>query len=504
METGLTKQRIIAELTRSPHGKLEQYLPIASRAAQEDGEFFAHLIAYNQAKGQIRDSKVALPVASLIPDYAFVENSLAHLALLEPRNLVKALRFAEQTAPIRRAATPGGSGHRRALTRVVESYLRAREAKPGWWDAAALQDRRSMKTLYALKRVKPNRRAQRILFKEDYPADSVFAAVAGLGKMSPAEAAATIMQKRIPFLVAVSALGAQAKDPDLVLALLGEMTSTEIVTNMRALEKMGVKDVPSLRGALELKLAELTRATKKQATFKTEKAAAAVSDTKLKAKLTAVQEKQAQDLGTVEGDWLVLGDMSASMKEAIETSKLVAATLAKMVKGKVRLAFFNTSPRVFDVTGKSYEEIKAVAQHVTAAGATSIGCGLMHALEDEFYPDGIAIVSDGAENSPPMFMPTYRQLNARADREVPVYLYWTKCHQPGGLHSNNDPEALGRNMTQGGYDLQVYDLRGGVDFYSLPNLVKTMRANRYSLIDEIMATPLLTLDGVFKQAELTA
>jgi len=40
-----------------------------------------------------------------------------------------------------------------------------------------------------------------------------------------------------------------------------------------------------------------------------------------------------------------------------------------------------------------------------------------------------------------------------------------------------------------------------VDFYSLPNLVQTMRTNRYSLIEEIMETPLLTLEQAFAKFE---
>ncbi len=42
-------------------------------------------------------------------------------------------------------------------------------------------------------------------------------------------------------------------------------------------------------------------------------------------------------------------------------------------------------------------------------------------------------------------------------------------------------------------DLQEFDLGAGTDFYSLPNLIKTMRTNRYSLVDEILTSPLLTL-----------
>jgi hypothetical protein len=51
-------------------------------------------------------------------------------------------------------------------------------------------------------------------------------------------------------------------------------------------------------------------------------------------------------------------------------------------------------------------------------------------------------------------------------------------------------------MQQSGLDMQVFDLTGGVDYYSLPNLIQTMRTNRYSLVDEIMSTKLLKLADV--------
>jgi hypothetical protein len=38
-----------------------------------------------------------------------------------------------------------------------------------------------------------------------------------------------------------------------------------------------------------------------------------------------------------------------------------------------------------------------------------------------------------------------------------------------------------------------------IDYYSLPNIIPTMKTTRYSLVDEIMGTPLLTLKQVFNQ-----
>ena len=44
-EQGLTKQRIFAELSKSPHGKLSEYVEIGKQAVATEGEFFKHLIA---------------------------------------------------------------------------------------------------------------------------------------------------------------------------------------------------------------------------------------------------------------------------------------------------------------------------------------------------------------------------------------------------------------------------------------------------------------------------
>ena len=56
-------------------------------------------------------------------------------------------------------------------------------------------------------------------------------------------------------------------------------------------------------------------------------------------------------------------------------------------------------------------------------------------------------------------------------------------------------------MNQAGIEMQTFDIRGGVDYYSVVNLVQTLRASRYSLIDEILATPLLSLNTVLKGAQ---
>lgn len=480
METGITKNQIISELSRSPHGKLTEYVDLGRKAAQQEPEFFAHLIAWDRQKGQVRDAKVALPVVSLsvqFPD-ELASNSLAHLALLGPRELLRAYRFALELRP---------AGRMRTMRRLVEGYLRDRERPWQKFERTAVQHRHTMKELYALTHVKPGDTANAVLFKENYREGSVFAIISQLKNMSPVEAAAAIVDNKIPFLIASGALGKKIKEPELIQALLGRMTPTEVVTNTKMLERLGVKNNPALRGAFE---AALEKASKSKSNLlKTTRAAEAIDDEELKEKLRGVQERQIQAAGGVDGNWLVLGDKSGSMAACIEGARQIAATLAKMVTGKVWLTFFDTAPQTIDVTGLALDAIQAKTRFIGAGGGTSIGCGLQRMLDSKQEIDGIAVVSDGDENNAPWFFSVYQKYCQHFGKEVPVYFY----------KINGRTTAFEQTMQSAKLDMQVFNLTIRPDFYSLPNLVATMRTNRYSLIDEIMATPLLKYENTFRK-----
>lgn len=495
MERGVSKNTILSELTKSTHGNLKEYLNIGKDAATQEAEFFAHLLAWNRLKGSIRDSKVALPVIALTNPKLhedFVDNALANIALLGPRELEKAFRFAlEVKIP----------GNMRKVRHLVRKYLQFWETNPRIWDRIALQHRETLRDLYALSHTNMSNRMRGVLFGEDrgsnksnpkiklpYPPGSVFEVVQQrLGSMSPVEAAAAIMQYKIPFLVAMGALGKKAKEPELVQALIERMSPTELVTNTKLLERLGMKNNPALRGAFEKAMESASKSTKN--VLKTTRAAEAIKDETLKEKLRGLQERQLKTLGGVDGNWLVLADKSGSMEVAIDTARQVAATLSKMVKGNVYLVFFDVSPRFIDVTGMALDKINEVTKHVIAQGGTSIGCGLQAIMDKKIEVDGIAIVSDAGENSDPKFPNVYKKYSALIGKEIPVYLYF--C-------AGREAPHLIQSMKAAEIPMEVFDLRYGVDYYSLPNLVQSMRVCRYSLIDEVMEVPLLHLADVFK------
>ena len=477
METGITKQQIIANLAKSSHRDLASYFPIGREAHASDPEFYAHLISWNRIKGTVRDSKVALPLVALESpgEPEFTDNAEAHLALLPPREFIRALRC--EGTKVRWS---------RRLRRLGESILRSIEADRKQWNQAAVQHRATLKSLYAMLHVKPAPFAAKILFERDYPAGSVFAVIANLKNLQPAEAAATVIKHRIPFLIAAGAIGPRLKDTDVLLALIDRMTPAELGNNMKMLERLGVKTNPALRSALEAALSKARDG--KSSALKLSKAVESLDDEGLREKVKAVQEAKLSK-ASVEGDWLVLADKSASMHAAIEMAREVAAVLARMAAGKVHLVFFNITPTYHDVTGKTLDEINAITKHVRAGGGTSIGCGLKYIMDRSLEVDGIAIVSDGGENNVPVFPIELQRYAQKTGKDIPVYLY----------RMAGDPNYLGSTMTAAGLDLQMFDLTNQrVDQYSIPNLVQTMRTNRYSLIDEVMATPLLRLENVLK------
>jgi hypothetical protein len=295
---------------------------------------------------------------------------------------------------------------------------------------------------------------------------------------------------KLPYLIVRAALGDRATEQDVALALVQSLSPHDAVSFVTSLTRLGIKTDPVLRAAYEEVIAKLGSAKPKKggAVLKTTRAAEAlkaVGEVALASKLAAAQERQLQQLGGVDGDWVVMGDRSGSMSQEIELTRQISAILARMVQGRVHVIFFDAQPRYFEVTGQSYEQIKALTANVTAGGSTSIGCGLQYLAQAGLSVDGIAIISDGGQNHPPDFTTAYAQYVRQFDVEPPIYYYATR------RHSNLDEECARAKV-----QLEKFDVSGKVDYYSLPNLVQTMRVSRYSLADEIYATPLATLDEV--------
>lgn len=477
------RRNLISSLMKIEHGDYKGYLPIGLQASQSEPELFAHFIAYNNNVGKVRDTRVAFPVIALRGvaknQRDLAENAVAHLMTLDPRNLIKAYDFSK-------TLTAQGMnirvGFRDMLEDGIHQYLEARQRVPKWWDDVTLHFREPMKRLYRISHHKPTDRADQILFKGNYPEDSIFAKVAMLGKLPPREAASIILTNNIPFEVVVGAMS-NIKNPDVILALLEGATGNQVVSNAKMFERLGVKNDPALRAAFEAALAR-AKTDKRLNVLKAGVAAEKVES--LGDGLLNLQAQATRQLGSIDGNWLILGDASGSMSTSMELAKKVAGFITERVSGKVWLIFFNTMPTPFDVTGKTYFQINNLTKNINAGGGTTIGCGLEYIASRKEEIDGIAIVSDGGDNTGSSFGNVYKKYSEQIGKEPTIYFFQV----------DGDPDQLSKQVP----GIERFDLRGGkVDYNSLPNIIQTLRVNKYSLLDEILATPLLRMDMVFSR-----
>lgn len=479
----LTKPRIISTLCRSPHGALTEYLPVAVQAAAEDPEFYAHLVAWDATHGQIRDAHVALPVAGLAPQAMvallafpaaeeYLENLLAHLAQLRPREFLQAVSFwRDQQA---------GKGLRR---RLVARYLRELESDERWFDRVAVLHHATLRRLYAVHHVKPSAHANAVVLQGQAPAGSVYEAVRLLKTRDAGQIAADIRAWRLPFLVALGALEERAKEAPVLRALVGALSQTDLVNFATTLQNLGVTAAanPDIHAAY-LEAVKKPRAdAKPRATHKAARAASAVTDVAVKAALAARQEQAAAP--SVDGDWLVLADKSGSMTVGIETGRQVAAVLARAVAGKVHLVFVDAAPRYFDATGRSFAEVQELTRGVVAGGGTNYSSALRYLQEKGISVDGVAVVGDGEDDG--NFAEAFKEYGRRLGVDPALYFYRT----------SGSGEPFRASATLASLEMQEFDVEG-VDYHSLPNVVLTMRKGRYQLVDDIYAAPLRALDDV--------
>lgn len=502
-QTNYDRKQFLSTLMKIEHGKLEGFLKEGLLASQVEPELFAHFIAWNQIKGKVRDSKVAYPVIGLRSvkreDRDLAENAVAHLMLLSPRDLVRAYDFNKQLTAMGHTIN---AQYRKLLEHGMNTYLQVRETNQKMWDRTVLVHRESMKRLYRITHRSPvagnlGDRPQKVLFDNEYPAKSIFETVKNFRNDSPSYIAGAILKHNIPFEVVVGSVP-NIKHPDILLALIEGMTGNQIVTNSKMLEKLGVKNDPILNAAYQSALERATK-DKRLNVLKAGVAAERVTLSAMSSRgnmaddLRNLQAKATtRQLGGIDGDWLVLGDCSGSMSSSVELAKKIAALITERVKGKVWLIFFNTHPFPFNVTGKTFFQIEQDTKRIIADGGTSIGCGLDYILAKRESVDGIVVVSDGGENTSPYFGSTYINYCLKMDKEPTVYFF--------NMAGEND--IMSRDLRSKNIQFEEFDFRTKkIDYYSLPNIVQTLRVNRYSLVDEIMETPLLKISDALAKRE---
>lgn len=468
---------ILNSLLTTPHRELSQVAELHREMISRDPLFYGHLAVWYCDKGDVRDHKEVFAANLLMSKIE--QHRGAGFVLVQnfpPYQVARIVDFIKQT----KGSVP------RSTRTAVERYLREREANPKQFDRAAIRMRSALKHLYASLHIKPDARADAVLFKDKPPADSLAYTLKQLAKLdSPQKQAQLIVEHEIPFTIAIGAV--KKLTPSVLTALISQMSPQEVINNLNSLKKRGALENAEVKALVDEKLAAAKDAGRVSA-FKAMKAAEVAGvDAETQERLAQVAEAQIKRKGKISKSTAVFVDKSSSMTEAIEVGKQIAAMVSGIAEAELFVYAFDSM--AYPVTTASAEKRELSDWERAFAlifpnGATSIGAPLEIMRIKKQAVEQIIIVTDEGENTNPYFaavLPRYAEELKVAPTVVIVKV---------GQHSSHLETSLQRIN----YGFETFTFGG--DYYALPNLVPLLsRPSRMELLLEILETPLPVREG---------
>lgn len=514
---------ILNTLLTTPHRDLQKIWPVHEELIGMDPRFYARLAAWYADNGDVRDHKEMFVVNLVLSDFpGHRDVGLAMLRGLPPYQVVRVVDFisgrkktrkvrmgeeqkalAQASKRTRRGLARrvfGTDGHNeqdptgeaatitegfglfrnipRAMKTEITRYLREREADHQWFDGSVLTARKAMKRLYALLHVRPDERAQKILFDNDPPVDSRLYALRQLAAAeNPADQARAIVEYKIPYRVAATVV--RQMTPTVLVALIEQMSAQELINSLGALKRRGALDVAEIKSMVEAKLDDAKTADRVSA-LKADRAieAANVSGDLRKA-LEEVADTQIKAKGRITRPTALLVDKSSSMHEAIELGKRIGAMVSAICQSDLYTYAFDTMAHEIVSDGNEMADWERAFQGITAGGATSCGVALKYLERKKQYVEQIIMVTDEGANTPPPFVGALREYREAMKADPSIVIVRT----PGGT------DYLEQECRRAHIQLDVFKFEG--DYYSLPNLVPMLsRPSKLELLMEIMDYPL--------------
>ena len=521
---------ILNTLLTTPHRKLERVWPVHQEMVELDPLFYSRLAAWYFDQGDVRDHKEMFVITLSLSDFeGHREVGLALLRRLPPYQVARVIDFihgrkrtrkviskpqvrqrtakAERRSLAQRVLAEVARGSRgaepvadaterkvetrvesfglfrnvpRSLKTEVTRYLREREADPEWFDSTVLSARKAVKRLYAVLHVRPGERAQRVLFDREPPEDSRLLQLQVLANAkTPAEQARAIVEQRIPYRVASTVVTQMT--PSVLAALVERMSPQELINNIGSLKRRGALDNADLKSLIDEKL-EQAKSGQRVSAFKAEEAVQAAGVSRdIREKLERVADAQVKAKGRISRPTALLVDKSASMQDAIELGKRIAAMISAVCERELFVYAFDEIAYPIECGSAEMAAWEKAFHGIKAAGCTSIGASLLMLTQRKQYVEQIILVTDEGENTNPTFvnaLDDYRQA-LKADPNVFI------VRTPGGV------SLVETACRRAQVSVDVYQFNG--DYYSLPNLVPLLsRPSKLELLLEIMSYPLPT------------
>ena len=464
---------MLNSLLTTPHRKLAEVTETHDLISELDPIFYGHLAVWYHRHGDVRDHKeVFVGYLLTSPETEHRDAGFAMLQELPPYQVARVVDFMKQ----HRGKVP------RSARTAVRRYLAEREKKPAQFDRAALRARKSMKHLYATLHIKPGDRANDILFANRPPADSLAAGLKLIAKATnPAEQARLIVEFKIPYAIAVGAVGQVT--PTVLAALVNAMSPQEVINNLKSLKARGALDHKAVKALVDAKLKKAQTHGRVSA-FKARVAAeAGALDADTTAKLEKITDEQVKRRGTIARPTALLVDKSGSMSSAIELGKRLAALISGISTADLFVYAFDTMPYPVKANGSELSDWERAFKGIRAGGGTSLGCALEAMRKRKERVEQIVLVTDEGENTDPYFVDAY----GRYARDLGL-MPNVAIVRVG--HAQNWVE---KQLQQKKIPVETVTFQG--DYYSLPNLIPMLtRPSRLDLLMEILETPLPVRD----------
>ncbi|HEY9670183.1 MAG TPA: hypothetical protein V6D11_01890 [Waterburya sp.] len=460
---------MLNSLLTTPHRELGKVAELHKTMVELDPIFYGHLAVWYENNGDVRDHKEVF-VGNLLTS-SLTEHRNAGFVLLQefpPYQVSRIVDFLKQ----HRGKVP------RSTRTAVRRYLERREKNPVFFDRSALRARKAMKHLYATLHIKPNGRADAVLFKDNPPEDSLAFALKLLAiASSPLEQAQLIVEYKIPYTIAVGAI--KQLTPTVLVALINSMSPQEVINNLKSLQSRGAMDNPQLKALIDEKL-ELATSDVRVAALKARVAAdIAELDAETVARLERVMDEQVKKRGQITKPTALLVDKSSSMESAIEVGKRIAALISGITQADLFVYAFDTLPYPVKASGNQLSDWERAFRHLKAGGATSIGAPLEAMRLRKQWVEQIILVTDEGENTAPYFVETYESYKGDLKVEPSVLIV-----KVGYAYDH-----LERKLQQRQAQVDTFTFAG--DYYSLPNLIPLLSSpSRLELLMEILETPL--------------
>lgn len=499
-----------------PHRDTREIDKIHAELQENDPLFYAHLAAWYQRNGEIRDHKEVF-TARLIVD-SYTENREVGLALwqrlpfwLKNRVLgyvtgkdVKVREKSGEKVTVQRRGrsvsyTKGTTRTQHvgldkniptSFRRELAKYLEWLEKHPEHFDAVAAKNRADLKQLYfTLRQRQYTDRANKILFNKEYPDDSKLKRLEEVAKAeNPVEQAKAIVKERIPFTTAIGMI--ENPTPAAWVALIEVMSPQEAINHVATFEEHGLMDNAATKELIMEKLRKAEKSKKVSGLKgKEAKKSGRIKNEEVSKQLDKIADTQVKKTGQIKMKTCICVDKSGSMQVCIEAGKRIAALVSgATVEEPIVLAFDRAAFPIL-ARGNALSDWENAFRPIRAHGRTKHSAVLDYLTRKNNYSiEQFVFVTDERETERPYFAVEYEKYAEKAENRPHVVVVHVDSEDMARSWGRSN--KFSESLQTAGIEHDVYEPENA-DYYSLPGLLQMLaRKSKLDLVYEVMDTPL--------------